>query len=58
MEHYVLNAERALTEASAWLPLLAGATPLQRRRLEFKRTQLRDMLERAATPRLRAHAAC
>jgi len=47
---FVSNAERALSDANAWLPMLAGATALQRRRLEFKRTQLRDILERATAP--------
>jgi hypothetical protein len=55
--HFLVNAERALSDASAWLPLLAGATPLQRRRLEFKRTQLRDLLDRVGTPQVRVQAA-
>ena len=57
-EHFLVNAERALSDATAWLPMLAGATQLQRRRLEFKLTQLRDTLERVSTPRFRASAAC
>jgi len=56
--HFLWNAEQALSEASAWMPLLAGASPVQRRRLEFKRTQLRDLLDRVATPTVRVQAAC
>jgi hypothetical protein len=58
MDHFLTHAEEALSEASAWMPLLAGASQLQRRRLEFKRTQLRDMLDRAATPHVRVQTAC
>jgi hypothetical protein len=55
-EHFVLHAEQALSEASAWMPLLAGASQLQRRRLEFKRTQLRDLLDRVASPQVHVQA--
>ena len=58
IDHFVNNAEQALSEASAWMPMLAGASQIQRRRLEFKRTQLRDMLDRATIPHIRVQAAC
>lgn len=54
-DHFRINAERALSEASAWMRMLASATAPQRHRLEFKRTQLRDLLERVP---VRARAAC
>jgi hypothetical protein len=57
-EHFAANAERALTEASSWMTLLSDATPMEQRRLEFKRTQLRDALERSRATELRVHAAC
>jgi len=57
MDHFVNNAHQALSEASAWMPMLAGASQIQRRRLEFKRTQLRDMLDRATMPHARVQAA-
>jgi hypothetical protein len=57
-DHFLLNAEREFSEASAWLPLLVGGSQLERRRLEFKRNQLRDLLDRVASVPMRAHAAC
>jgi len=57
-EHFALNAERALAEASAWMAFLNGATQLERRRLEFKRSQLCFALDRARAPRMHAQAAC
>jgi hypothetical protein len=58
MEHFLMHAERAASEASAWIPLLSAAKHPEHRRLEFKLAQLRDVLDRVATPRLRAQAAC
>ena len=55
-EYFHVYAERALAEASAWMPLLTEVAQMERRRLEFKLAQLRDALERV-TP-LRAQAAC
>ena len=57
-EHFRVNAERALSDARAWMSLLAGATQMQRHRLEFKLTQLGDILERTAILPMRARAAC
>jgi hypothetical protein len=57
-EDFAANAERALEEASMWMTLLNGATPLDRRRLESKRAELRGMLDRARTSELRVQAAC
>jgi hypothetical protein len=56
-EHFAASAERALEEASTWISLLSGATPLERRRLESKRAELRALLDRVRTSELRA-AAC
>ena len=58
MEHFVVNAEKAFAEASAWMGLLTGATQLERRRLEFKLAQLRSALESARGSRVRVQAAC
>jgi hypothetical protein len=55
--HFVAHAEQALSEASAWLPALSEARPLERRRLERKLAQLRDTLRRVAAPRVHV-AAC
>ena len=57
-EHFASSAERALEEASTWMTLLNGATPLERRRLESKRAELRAMLDRANASELRVQAAC
>jgi hypothetical protein len=54
--HFVTHAEQAATEASAWLPLLPEASLLERRRLEWKLVQLRDLLDRVATPQVRVAA--
>ena len=56
-EHFALNAEKAFSEASAWMGLLNGATHLERIRLEFKMVQLRAALDRAQAF-ARVHAAC
>jgi len=58
MEHFLLHAERAASEASAWIPLLAAAPHAEYRRLQLKLAQLRDVLERVGTPRVRVRAAC
>jgi hypothetical protein len=47
-----------LTEANAWMPLLTGPTPLERRRLAFKMAQLRGALERRRACQVRVQAAC
>ena len=57
-EDFAASAERALEEASVWMTLLSGATPLERRRLESKRAELRGMLDRVRTSELRVQAAC
>ena len=57
-ERVAADAERALEEATAWLNLLNGATPLERRRLESKLAELRAILDRAHTSELRVQAAC
>ena len=57
-EHFAANAERALAEATDWMALLNGATQLDRRRLEFKLTQLRAALDRAPLSQTRVQAAC
>ena len=57
-EHFASGAERALEEASTWMTLLNGATPLERRRLESKQAELRAMLDRANASELRVQAAC
>jgi hypothetical protein len=46
-EHFAANAEKALTDASAWMALLDGAPGAERRLLESKMAQLRDALDRA-----------
>jgi hypothetical protein len=56
-QYFVANAEKALTEASAWMALLNEAE-LERRRLEFKLAQLRAALDRARASQMRAQAAC
>jgi hypothetical protein len=56
--HFVANAEKALADASAWMALLNGATPMEQRRLEFKQTQLRSALDRARASTMTARAAC
>ncbi len=57
-EHFAANAEKALAEATSWMTLLNGATPLELRWLELKFTQLRDALHRSRSAELRVHAAC
>ncbi|MEI9971679.1 MAG: hypothetical protein WDO73_06260 [Ignavibacteriota bacterium] len=57
-EHFATNAEKALAEATSWMALLNGATPLEQRRLDFKLSQLREALERSHETEMRAHAAC
>jgi hypothetical protein len=57
-EHFALQAEGALADASAWMALIEDATPLDRRRLESKLAQLRDALDRSGASELPAHAAC
>ena len=57
-EHFVVTAESAFAEASAWMGLLNGAKQLERRRLEFKLARLRSALERARASHVRVQAAC
>ena len=57
-EHFAVNAEKALAEATSWMTLLSGATPLELRWLELKFAQLRDALRRSRANELSAHAAC
>jgi hypothetical protein len=57
-EHFRVHAEQALTEASAWMQMLAGGTQLDRRRLEFKLAELRGALDRVAKLEVRTQAAC
>jgi len=57
MEHFLMHAERALSDASAWIPLLTAAKHPEHGRLAFKLAQLRDVLDRVATPRVRVRAA-
>ena len=57
-EHFAACAEKALEEACAWMYLLKGATPLERRRLESKLAELRGLLSQAHTSELRVQAAC
>jgi len=57
-EHFVVQAQNAFAEASAWMGLLDGATQLERRRLEFKLAQLRSVLERESASHVRVQAAC
>jgi len=58
MEHFLMHAEHAASEASAWIPLLSAAPHAEHRLLELKLAQLRDLLNRVGTPRLRVRAAC
>jgi hypothetical protein len=58
MGHFLMHAERALSDASAWIPLLTAAKHPEHRSLEFKLAQLRDLLDRVATPRALARTAC
>jgi hypothetical protein len=58
MEHFLMHAERAASDASAWIPLLSAAKHPEHRPLEFKLAQLRDLLNRVGMPRVRAQAAC
>jgi hypothetical protein len=57
IEHFLMHAERAASDASAWIPLLTAAKHPEHGRLAFKLAQLRDLLDRVATPRL-ARTAC
>jgi hypothetical protein len=57
-EHFAVNAEKALADATAWMGLLSGATQLERRRLEFKLAQLRTALEGTRESNVRVQAAC
>ncbi|HUB77381.1 MAG TPA: hypothetical protein VMB03_01225 [Bryobacteraceae bacterium] len=57
-EPYVAGAEAAWAEATRWMTLLADATPYERRRLEFKCTQLRAALDRVHALETRVRAAC
>ena len=57
-EHFVVNAEKALAEAIQWMTLLQDPAPYERRRLEFKLSQLRAALDRAHTSAMRVQAAC
>ena len=57
-EHFVVNAEKALAEAIQWMTLLQDPNPYERRRLEFKLSQLRAALDRAHTSAMRVQAAC
>ena len=58
IEYFHGCAERALSEASAWMPLLTEARKIERRRLEIKLAQLRDALAHAEVPPVQVHAAC
>jgi hypothetical protein len=55
--HFAMRAEQALSEATAWLPLLLEARPTDRRRLEFKLARLRSALNRSGTAKVQV-AAC
>jgi hypothetical protein len=57
-EDFAANAEKALADAIAWMPLLTSVKTLERRRLESRLTQLRDALNRANQRELRVQAAC
>lgn len=57
-ELFAVSAEKACADASAWMALLTEATPLERRRLEFKLAQLRKALDRTPAPEVRVQAAC
>jgi hypothetical protein len=57
-EHFAINAEKAFVDAMAWMAMLNCATQLERRRLEFKLSQLREALARAHASELRVQAAC
>ncbi|HUI58316.1 MAG TPA: hypothetical protein VLY04_25255 [Bryobacteraceae bacterium] len=46
-EEFLRRAEKARSDASAWMPLLAKAAELDRRRLELKLVQLCDLLQHA-----------
>jgi hypothetical protein len=52
-EHFRSNAERALSDATAWMTLLASVSQVQRRQLEFKLVRLREQLDRRATSQIR-----
>jgi|HubBroStandDraft_5_1064220.scaffolds.fasta_scaffold1125924_1 hypothetical protein len=57
-EYFATNAEKAFADASIWMALLNGATPLEQRRLEFKLAELRHALDRARVSTMSAQAAC
>jgi hypothetical protein len=56
-ERFAANAEQALADASAWMPLIHG-TSIERPRLDLKLAQLRDALNRLRESEVRARAAC
>jgi hypothetical protein len=53
-EQFAPNAEKALAEATAWMKLLQGVSPVEKRRLESKLAHLRDALDRSCETRVRA----
>jgi hypothetical protein len=57
-QDFAAHAEKAYAEAGAWMPLLSGASSLERRRLESKLAQLRNALNRANESEIRVQAAC
>jgi hypothetical protein len=57
-EGYLRHAERAHSEAAAWLPLLSDVTKLERCRVEWKATQLRELLHQASLQQSRVQTAC
>jgi hypothetical protein len=59
MDEFAARAESAHADVSRLLPVLRGITPAERRRLESRLAQLREILDRAslcAVPRVQAAA--
>jgi hypothetical protein len=56
-EHFLTRAQQASADATAWLPMLSEARPMERRRLEFKLARLRGLLDRVGAPKTQV-AAC
>jgi len=46
-DEFLRRAEKARSEVSAWMPLLAKAAEFERRRLELKLVQLAELLDHA-----------
>lgn len=57
-EQFLANAEKALSEATAWMTLLNGVSDPERRQLATRLTELRDAVDRSHASEVRMQAAC